>query len=567
MRWCLIIDGPGGRRRVPLTTTETVIVGCAHDCQIQIDQPTISRHHAALQVTAQGVQIEDLGSRNGSFIGNRRLPVGVPELIATPGTVRLGEIEILLGQIADADANPHPSANAPSASSASTEAGATFANGGDGRFLRHELVELLRYAATRPGQPLLLLAYAQACARSLPIDRLSVGAADGSVLFDWTRDGCTAPCEALELTCDRQRWLVGATPPPSQERVRHLAELGTALAALAECESVTPTVVAAAKRPFASMDPRMQRIYRRAARVAGSDICVLIRGESGTGKELLARFLHQSSPRNGGPFVAVNCAAFSTEMLEAELFGVEKGAATGVTARAGVFERASGGTLLLDEVGDMAPAMQARILRVLQEREVQRVGGRAPIKIDVRLISATHCDLEQMLRDGRFRHDLIHRIADWEVELPPLRDRPADIIALATGFLFSAARTRGLSLRGLSQAAAQALLAYHWPGNVREIEREMARVAVFLDQDSLVMTDDLSPSIRGAGRAPGGGSLQQQLDCAERQIIARALCQADQQPNLAAQNLGISRSTLYRRLRDFDLLPDAAADGEGEDDQ
>jgi len=237
---------------------------------------------------------------------------------------------------------------------------------------------------------------------------------------------------------------------------------------------------------------------------------------------------------------------------------VVRGAATGVDARPGLFERADRGTLFLDEIGDMAPAMQARILRVLQEGEVMRVGGRAPVRVNVRVISATHRDIEQMLRDGLFRLDLLHRIADWEVELPALRDRPADILPLAMQFLLRATAARGIEIRGLSRAAANALMSYAWPGNVRELEREMARVAVFLDQDSLVMSEDLRPNIRGARTTPVDATLEQQLAHAERSIIARAMLDAEQQVAQAAERLGVSRSTLYRRLRHFDLLPDGA---------
>jgi len=558
MPWCLIIDGPGGRRRIPLVAYGAVLLGSAPDCQIQVDQPTVSRHHLTLQVVDQCLQIIDIGSRNGSFLGARRLVVNAIEVIDQPTTIRVGEVDLLVTPIIADDATPYTVMTEPETVPSTTRIGATLATGSGDRFFRRELVDLLHYALTRPGEQAMLLAYAQACVRTLPLSRLQLSNSDDGLLLDWHQPGVADQGAALELVYGRQRWLLAAEVLPTPERVRHLAELGAALAALADTEPMAPLLSPQATLPITSLDPHMQRIFRRAARVASSDIHVLIRGESGTGKELLARHIHESSSRHAKPFVAINCAAFSEEMLEAELFGVEKGAATGVVARAGVFERASGGTLLLDEIGDMTPAMQARMLRVLQEHEVLRVGGHGPIAVDVRVISATHCDLDQMLADGRFRLDLIHRIADWEVRLPPLRERPVDIVPLAVTFLLAATRPRGIKVRGLSRAAADALLTYDWPGNVRELQREMARVAVFLDQDSLVMSADLGHHIRSRRRDGGVGNLQQQLDHAERQIIAQALCAADQQVSVAAQRLGVSRSTLYRRLRDLDLLPEGA---------
>ncbi|MCB1599004.1 MAG: sigma 54-interacting transcriptional regulator [Xanthomonadales bacterium] len=558
MPWCLIVDGPGGRRRIPLTESGRCIVGSGSDCQIQIDQPTLSRQHLAIHVSDATLEIEDIGSRNGSFLDERRLLPGNREMVEARCRLRLGEIELSLTRIEEDDARPHWLTDAAPAKPALAQVGATMASGGGDRFLRQHLAALLQYAATRPGRKPMLLAYAHACARALPLSSLKLSSDDGALLFDWHQTESTAAGAVLELRQDELLWTIGTEQPPTLDRVRHLADIGTALGALAECEVPMASKATALPATSSSLDPQLQRIYRRATRVAGSEIHVLIRGESGTGKELLARHIHALSSRRDAAFVAVNCAAFSEEMLEAELFGVVRGAATGVDARPGLFERADRGTLFLDEIGDMAPAMQARILRVLQEGEVMRVGGRAPVRVNVRVISATHRDIEQMLRDGLFRLDLLHRIADWEVELPALRDRPADILPLAMQFLLRATAARGIEIRGLSRAAANALMSYSWPGNVRELEREMARVAVFLDQDSLVMSEDLRPNIRSARTTPVDATLEQQLAHAERSIIARAMLDAEQQVAQAAERLGVSRSTLYRRLRHFDLLPDGA---------
>ncbi len=561
MPWCLIIDSAQGRRRVPLSSSGTLMIGSDPACQISIDQPTLSRQHLALHLSDAQLAIEDVGSRNGSFVDNRRLEPGVAEPITSATRLRLGDVELLITGIDDDDATPHTSTGAPERAAPDGSVNATFASGSGDRFVRQQLPVLLKLAATRPGATAMLLAYANACAQSLPLRQLRLTAADDGIIFDW-HVGELAGGNLVELVRDQWRWTIGTEQPLAAERLQHIAEIGAGLARLASNASRSQPEQAEAPVATSSLDAQVQRIYRRATRVADSEIHVLIRGESGTGKELLARHIHQASARRDGPFVAINCAAFSEEMLEAELFGVVRGAATGVDARAGMFERADHGTLFLDEIGDMAPAMQARILRVLQEREVLRVGGSMPVKVDVRVISATHCDIERMLSDGRFRPDLIHRIADWEVELPPLRDRPADILPLAMSFLLRSIKTRGLTIRGLSRGAANALLAYEWPGNIRELEREMARVAVFLDQDSLVMSDDLRANIRRARQAGDGKRLDQQLARAERNIIAQAMLASGQQASLVAEQLGISRSTLYRRLREFDLLPEGTEAGD-----
>jgi transcriptional regulator with PAS, ATPase and Fis domain len=299
-----------------------------------------------------------------------------------------------------------------------------------------------------------------------------------------------------------------------------------------------------------TIDPRMVKIYADAARVAQGEVSVLVLGESGTGKELLARYVHAASPRRHGPFVAVNCAALPRDLLEAELFGIERGAATGVSARPGKFEQAHGGTLFLDEIGDMAPETQAKILRVLQEGEVFRVGGREPRGADGRLISATNRPLDELLAGGHFRGDLYHRIADWRAELPPLRERRADIPNLAAHFLERESVRLGRPARGISRAALDTLLACPWPGNVRQLEREMARAALFLDGGDLLETRHLQ--VTGPPPEPAVATdLRSLLETVERREIERVLAACGGDTADAAKRLGLARSTLYRRLRDL----------------
>src|SRR5499427_8816061 len=235
--------------------------------------------------------------------------------------------------------------------------------------------------------------------------------------------------------------------------------------------------------PLIGRSPAMQEIYRVIARLMGTDLTVMIMGESGTGKELVARALHNYGKRRSGPFVAINMAAIPRELIESELFGHEKGAFTGATARGiGRFEQAQGGTLFLDEIGDMPIEAQTRLLRVLQEGEFTAVGGRVPIRADVRVIAATHHDLRQLIRQGLFREDLFYRLNVAPIRLPPLRERTADIPALVRHFSALAVR-EGLPMKRYDEAAMERLRAYRWPGNVRELENLVRRLAALYSQD------------------------------------------------------------------------------------
>ena len=341
--------------------------------------------------------------------------------------------------------------------------------------------------------------------------------------------------------------------PGREERIFALAKALLTMAVGDESEGDDPPLQKAVWPDPPPLDPDVREIYQRAGRIADSALSVLIQGESGTGKDLLAQFIHHSGGDEQRPFIALNCAALPPDLLEAELFGIEKGVATGVDARAGCFERAHGGTLFLDEIGDMSADTQAKILRVLQDGQVVRVGGSSSVPARPRIVSATNRDIDTMVADGSFRLDLLHRIAGWEVTLPPLRERPADIANLAVHFLVEACRARKTRIRGISQRALDCLRRYAWPGNVRELQREMQRVAVFLGQNDLLTGKDLRATIRDASRAADSVSLEGQLAVAERTIIKHALARANGNVSAAARQLDVSRSTLYRRLEQLDL--------------
>jgi two-component system, NtrC family, response regulator HydG len=291
--------------------------------------------------------------------------------------------------------------------------------------------------------------------------------------------------------------------------------------------------------------PAFRRVLELTRRVAPSDVTVLLRGESGTGKERLARLLHSLSPRHAGPFVPLNCAAVPETLLEAELFGIERGVATGVTARPGRFELANGGTLFLDEIADLTPVLQAKLLRVVQDREVERVGGRQRMRVDVRLITATNRDLEAMMTRGEFRQDLYYRLRVVELTMPPLRERHEDIPMLAQHFVRLHGRRVGKEKVSLSRGALELLLQHDFPGNVRELEN-LLEAATALATGDRVEADDLRLAM-GAGRAPAdlsSGTLDEVL----RSHVLRTLDRCQGSRSAAARALGIDRTTLYRML-------------------
>ena len=293
-------------------------------------------------------------------------------------------------------------------------------------------------------------------------------------------------------------------------------------------------------------DPMMQKVCRTVEKVAPSDVTVLLLGESGTGKELLARALHQLSPRNSKKFVAINCAAIPENLLESELFGYEKGAFTGAAKQTkGKVEFADGGTLFLDEVGDLPFSLQAKLLRFLQERVFERVGGRDEIAVDVRVVCATHQDLAALIKDGRFREDLFYRLSEIVVKIPPMREREGDPTLLAHAFLDKFCKSQGRSFQGFSPDALQAIEAYHWPGNAREMENFIKRAVIMADGPQ-VTQQDLGLNLTETEVAPL--NLRQVREEAERKALVRALGRVGGNMLQAAELLGISRPTLYDLL-------------------
>jgi two-component system nitrogen regulation response regulator GlnG len=363
-----------------------------------------------------------------------------------------------------------------------------------------------------------------------------------------------------------------------------LSVVGRALAVPAEIVVHAPEPHDSDERlPLIGRSPAMQEIYRTIARLTTADLTVMINGESGTGKELVARALHDYGKRRGGPFVAINMAAIPRELIESELFGHERGAFTGATNRnQGRFEQAAGGTLFLDEIGDMPPEAQTRLLRVLQEGEFTSVGGRQPIRANVRIVAATHRDLRSAIRQGQFREDLFYRLNVVPVRLPPLRERTEDIPPLARHFL-DRARDDGLAAKTLDQGALDRLRQYTWPGNVRELENLMRRLAALCPQETITaeVVDVELAEATPAQEAPSAAGpeplaraverhIRQFLSAhddglassdiydrviaeVERPLIQMTLAATRGNQIKAASMLGLNRNTLRKKIRDLEI--------------
>ena len=344
-------------------------------------------------------------------------------------------------------------------------------------------------------------------------------------------------------------------------KVERALELGEARRGRRKADAMTDYLRAETDDKFAELvgaGEKMAVVRRTVEKVAASDTTVFIAGESGTGKELVARAIHRLSKRANGPFIKVNCGALIETLLESELFGHEKGSFTvAIKQKLGRFELADGGTLFLDEVGDVAPAMQVKLLRALQEQEFERVGGEAPIKVDVRVVSATNKNLDTEVAAGRFRQDLFFRLHVLPVQLPPLRERREDIPLLVGHFVAKLAPKTNPRVRAVSDAALGRIMAYHWPGNVRELENAIEQALVFAESEE-ILPAALPQFLQGGAEddrldVPRELSLPEILDDLERQLILKAYAKAGQVKTETARLLGIKTSALYYKLEKYGI--------------
>lgn len=362
---------------------------------------------------------------------------------------------------------------------------------------------------------------------------------------------------------------VGADPQRAADAIKAGAKEFIPLPPDAALIAAVLAAVADDNRPMVVRDPAMQSVMTLADQVAGSDASILITGESGVGKEVVARYVHQKSRRAARPFISVNCAAIPENLLESELFGHEKGAFTGAVARRiGKFEEANGGTLLLDEISEMDARLQAKLLRAIQEREIDRVGGNKPVKVDIRILATSNRDLAQAVREGTFREDLLYRLNVVNLRLPPLRERPGDVIALAEFFAKKYAAANGVPERPLSAEARRRLTLHRWPGNVRELENAMHRAVLLsvgpeIDEAAVRLPDGQPLSGGGdpATRTAQAASLA--AETATRGFVGQTVAEMEQQLILdtlshclgnrthAANILGISIRTLRNKLKEY----------------
>jgi two-component system, NtrC family, response regulator len=332
-------------------------------------------------------------------------------------------------------------------------------------------------------------------------------------------------------------------------RAEHLFELEEENRRLMAAKTASPIdgIIAAS--------PEMLMALRNIEKIAPTDVSVMVLGESGTGKELIAEAIHRLSPRAAGPFVAINCAAIPDTLLESELFGYEKGAFTGaVNQTIGKIESADRGTLFLDEIGDVPLMMQVKLLRFLQSRVIERIGGRKLVPVDLRVVCATNQNLDRLMAEGRFREDLFYRLNEVTIEVPPLRQRSGDGLLLANFFLQRFATEYGRPVRGFASSAAAAINAYAWPGNVRELENRLKRAVVMTD-GPFVSPADLG--LVAPEEAPPSLDIRAARARAERDVIQAALAQTGQNLSQTAKLLGVSRPTLYDLLREHQLSADA----------
>ncbi len=549
--WYLIVAGPGDPPTSRVVTfgepEDELVFGRHADCDVVIDHHSVSRRHARFRRRGAQIVVDDIGSTNGTLVNGAA--IAAPRRLAPGDVVAVGlATAVLATTTAIRDRDRRHVATVTELEDR-LEAEVERAR----RYHRPLALVMLRVA----GPAEAMEDHAAALARALRrMDLLAEYGVDelGLLLPEAGRAAADAVIERARRAPAGLAVTAGTAIFPDDGT--HAGELiGVARERLRGI--VRPPGARAAAAPAIASDPKMQHVMRLAERVAPATISVLIVGETGAGKEVIAEAIHRLGPRAKGPFVRLNCAALTEALVESELFGHEKGAFTGAAAaRPGHFELAAGGTLFLDEIGELPLATQAKLLRVLEQRTVIRVGGRQEIAIDARILCATHRDLELEIQRGRFREDLYFRIGGFVIPVPPLRDRRAEIMPLAQRFIGELAPGR----RGAIAPAAIAMLeVYDWPGNVRELRNAIER-ALVLAGDAIEPAHlpervaAAAPAVAGAGGAGGAEpDIRRRVAGVERQAVIDALAAAGGKQTAAARALGISRFALMRLLEKHDL--------------
>jgi len=547
------IDNDTGSRVVDLPDGVDVTFGRSRGATINLDHEKVSRMHARVRRTGEAIEIEDLGSRNGTRVNGDK----VEEIrrLAPGDEISVGPILAVVG-VSSALRRPTTVADAVTG-----EARLIAEVDRSVRYHRPVTVAMVRIASD---------AVIDSIASTLrPMDLIAEDAGDDYlvILPELGRvDGAAAIQRALDFA--------RATNTPATAATAVCPDDGTTVDTLISLlrsglrTGQAPRIETQAPQTPVVTDPTMQRVYALVERIADTSMTVLLLGETGVGKELVCEAIHRKSSRRDRPLIKLNCAALPETLLESELFGHERGAFTGADRRKiGFFEAADGGTLFLDEIGDMPLALQAKLLRVLERKVITRVGGTTEVATDARLVAATHRDLEADVRAGRFRQDLLFRIGGFTIVVPPLRDRPAEIIPLAEHFTRATAAEQGRPAPVLTQDARDTLTAYGWPGNVRELRNAIER-ALVLCGDTITAADlpdrlhDASHQVRPLART---ADVRGHLADVERAAIVAALEADNNNQTRAARRLGLSRRALIYKMEKYGLKPPPArGDGSGD---
>jgi DNA-binding NtrC family response regulator len=577
----------GGVARSYVLASGENLLGSRPGSGVALPVRGVSRRHALIVVEPEGLTLEDLGSKNGTLVkGVRvqrtRLRVG-DDVRLGPVTLRLEEVEpddveigLAIEVVGAPDSVPSETTATPLdepgrvslafledvvrriGGRGETDLGAVVA--AIGRGLGAESACALE---TRKGEPVAVATWGPppAALHDERLARLMASASEEMASSVFVAGEPPLTC-AVTRSADGERFGVAVAgalrlrPADVETALRIVVVLLKGLPAAppgAGTGRAEATRLRFPARYVPGDSPTMRAFYAQLRPAVDGDLPVLILGETGVGKEFLARIVHDSSSRRAGPFVAVNCAAIPADLLEAEMFGIRRGVATGVAERRGRFELAHGGTLFLDEVGEMPLLLQAKMLRALQEKEVQPLGGPA-VPIDVRVVAATNSDLPARMEDGRFRRDLYFRLAGLSLHVPPLRERREDLPALVHAFLGTFAREAGKGIRGITVKALRSLLDYPWPGNVRELEHEVRRLVHLCPEGSAIDATMLPARLAAAPPAPARTlDLRRNLDALEAKLIADALAGAGGNRTRAARELGISRNGLATKMTRFGI--------------
>lgn len=587
----------GGRTLRWAVPGRSFVVGRQSGCDIVLPERSVSRRHLRVDVQGDRARIEDLESRHGLwFQGARQATAevgvgdwfhcGVVPMVLREGITLSPEVPPLRAAAGDPDSHDPPTPVGEETDSRDRDAPGV----DDGTLKRivtslreiaepeavlHGLLQTLGDLSGVRSVVLVVAGRAEGCHVAAEAGPPLPREIEERVERLRLRSGCHAtpsgPMFVMRIeqageargTLLLYPWEHGTEPGQLVELVASLCarELGQLARASLGGEQPRPParVGPAACGDFVAVSPATRELLAEVDRLAPTGLPLMLHGESGTGKELLARRIHDLSPRNGGPFVAINCAALPGELLEAELFGIEQGVATGVGARTGWFVHASGGTLLLDEVGDLPATLQPKLLRALENDAVLPVGASAPVQVDVRVLAASHRDLRAEVSQGRFRADLVYRLSGATIRVPPLRARPEDILPLARRFARQAAQDQGASFGGIDLAAARQLIGYAWPGNVRELRHAISRAVALADGP--ILHEELLPpevrkrsDVRRADVVLGLGSdFRSARDRFDRLYFEQLLDRCDGNLTEVSRIAGLARSNVYKRLRDLGL--------------